>query len=149
MSKARAKIRVSFVAPADVVIGMDRAAKNAGLKRRAMLVRVLRTFLSSDDNSLILRPLPESVQQLNEAQRDAVDQRRVILDAWAAEKAAARKDGRGVERATAAFLERLRTYQGVRVSRRTLQRWRQIRSTGGDVALVDRRTLERPKAVAA
>jgi len=135
---------VSVKLPSGILTGLDRVAALTGRSRSAMLGRVLRSFLASDDRALSLRPRPADLRGVSQAQRGIVERRVVILDEWDQICAEALKAGRSKTAATAAFLKRLGVYQGVELSRSTLFRWRKLWAAGGHAAIIDRRGIKRP-----
>ena len=146
MTKPNATVStVSVKLPSGILAGLDRVAALTGRSRSAMLCRILRSFLASDDKALVLRPRPAHLADLtglSQAQRGIVESRVVILDEWDRICAEALKAGRSKPSATAAFIGRLGVYQGVWLSRSTLFRWRRLWAAGGDAALIDRRGLK-------
>ena len=134
---------VSVKLPGGVLAGLDRVAALTGRNRSEMLTRILRAFLSSDDRAISLRPWPADLQGLSRPQRAIVRRKAILLADWNRACVEARKAGRSNPVVIADFLKRLEVYQGVNLSRASLYNWRKLSAAGGDVALVDRRSLKR------
>jgi len=134
---------VSVKLPGGVLAGLDRVAALTGRNRSEMLTRILRAFLSSDDRAISLRPWPADLQGLSRPQRAIVRRKAILLADWNRACVEARKAGRSNPVVIADFLKRLEVYQGVNLSQSSLYNWCKLSAAGGDVALVDRRSLKR------